>query len=682
MQKNIKYKLLIILCAALLFSAACFSMALATTDYKTAAASEIDYVNQNYVNIHTNDYMAYDYPNEDIVYKIHCPDVSDVAKETYYEISGMGFDGREYYSTQVVFHKLDGYIIFEKGVPGLIEENKDPNKPFIPTDELTEYYDILYYDELNETVYIKYKNLDELEASYSTMYADPNISQRITEYVNIPQKTSLLDIYNSIAENVFYFDADATQSDDLGKLYFRFNYNSEAITGKWLIDKITISFDTEDGQLDGCEIDKTDLTNAAFDAINETTGFVDIEVSVDDFLKSVALKAVVEFSYGEDKFVYEYKSLERSIFQIWENMESAGALEDNYGPDALFSIQHYLAAYNGNFNAKANSATYLQLMPEYDENTALNDYRVINSSYIYRFPSEENFEFYLKISSDEFVGDVLFTFDAATRVLTNNNIYSIAKDCNVWLNNEYLYFSFFGVSDWAHSEVIIRTRTPIVSAAIAAALSTDYENELLAQIEEWKQKFEEEAAKSTQITAELNAYKAEIIQLNEELTELRASLLSKQNEIHNLTAEKERLEKQLAEKEYEITTLKNSLNATTNNYNAAAADLEKLTAEYNQLKEDYDTVCAAQDGDTKAMISTINDYRAKIVEKEKKIKELQDAVNELQSENEQLQNQKGTISMGCSGNIGDGGTLAVSMTAMIVMAAIILWRRAYARKKK
>ena len=568
----------------------------------------------------------------------------------------------------------NGGIYFEKGVAGLFDENNDPRKAFVATNEYSEYYEILFYDARNENVYIKLKNLDYF---YDQPNARLGISQRINEHVNIPQKTSLLDIYNSIAENVFYFDADATQSDDLGKLYFRLNYNSEAITGNWPIDKITISFDTEDGQLDGCVIDKPDLTNAAFDA-----GFVDIEVSVDDFLKSVALKAVVEFSCGEDKFVYEYKSLERSIFQIWENMESAGALEDNYGPDALFSIQHYLAAYNGNFNAKANSATYLQLMPEYDENTALNDYRVINSSYIYRFPSEENFEFYLKISSDEFVGDVLFTFDAATRVLTNNNIYSIAKDCNVLLNNEYLYFSFFGVSDWAHSEVIIRARTPIVSAAIAPALSTDYENELLAQIEEWKQKFEEEAAKSTQITAELNAYKAEIIQLNEELTELRASLLSKQNEIHNLTAEKERLEKQLAEKEYEITTLKNSLNATTNNYNAAAADLEKLTAEYNQLKEDYDTVCAAQDGDTKAMISTINDYRAKIAEKEKKIKELQDAVSELESENEQLQNQKGTISMGCSGNIGDGGTLAVSMTAMIVMVAIILWRRAYARKKK
>ena len=686
MQKKFKNKLLITLCSALLFSAACLSMALATTNYKYAAASGIDYVRQDYVDINTDGYRAYEnYIEENIVYKIHCPDVSDVAKETYYEISGSGFDGREYYSTQVNFYGYYGCIIFEKGVPGLLNENINPNKPFVSTEEFKEFYDILHYDELNETVYIRYKNLDYLKSQlYAGQYGDPGIFQRITEHVNIPQKIELATIYSSAVENSFYFSSGAAQySEDLSKMYFRLNYNPKTISSG-SIEKITFSFDADDGLMDGCEIADKVFSISDFVAINDTTEFVDIEVSTDSFTKGISLKALVEFNLNGDKFTYEYKSIERTILQLWVSMKDAEHLEDNYGSETALNIERYIAAYESGLNSKAKTSTFLKLAGVYDEQMQWYKNKIIDSSYIYSFQTEESFNFILRISSSEYTGDIPFEFDINTLKLTptinlSNSIIQIIEKCLFWYDNYSLYFicnDFQGV-DVAE----IMTDDNIVSAALSPA-ETEYINELLAQIEEWKSKYESEAVKTTELDKELALYKTEVEELQAEIIKFNAIILANKNSIENLTATKANLETQLAQKETEIQTLQSSLSATTSNYNTAAAELETKKIEYNELKANYDAVCAAQDGDIKAMIKTINDYRSKIAENELKLNELEQTISKLEEENEKLTSQKGTISMGCNGSVGSTGTIAASIMAIVLCTTVILARRAYARKKK
>ena len=69
MKALLKNKIFYILLSAMLLSIVFCGFSL-NTSYK-AFAAEIDYVNQNYSNLPS----GFDYQDEGVIYKIHCPDV-------------------------------------------------------------------------------------------------------------------------------------------------------------------------------------------------------------------------------------------------------------------------------------------------------------------------------------------------------------------------------------------------------------------------------------------------------------------------------------------------------------------------------------------------------------------------------------------------------------------------------
>lgn len=541
------------------------------------------------------------------------------------------------------------------------------------------------------------------------------------------------------ADDFYFVSGVQISASDLNLMRFRLMLRADAFE---TIPDATIIISSNNANL---KIENTDITLLdeawADTVINEVAWrFYDVNVWADSYRSEFNMIALLEYAYNSSKQYVNAESLTRSYVQVLRAIEESSTegedvLVDYFGDGAEYQfVKDLLEADSSGYATSIEKGTFWNVIVPIDmmsvaRLTFKNDSSVRgNRRYLFTLDgSSESIEFL--VNEDR----TLTITNSATSVISNVSYdYYVRGNGTVF----YHYLKFTFLDELPDGVVFIpsflmggNTQRQVM----IEPLIIDNTDNLQEEIEEWKSKYEAEAAKITEANKKLNDannriveleqrrdelleqietltaeqetekqniineyedtiaqlkadYEARIQTITEERdqlqTQLDATILAKQNEINNLAAEKESLETQLAQKEMEIQTLQNSLSATTNNYNAAAAELEAKKIEYNQLKADYDQVCAAQDGDTKAMISTINDYRAKIAEKEKKIKELQDAVNELESENEELQNQKGTISMGCSGNIGDGGTLAVSMTAMIVIVAIILWRKAYARKKK
>ena len=194
MQKNIKYKLLIILCAALLFSAACFSMALTTTNYKTAAASEIDCINQIYQDFEGS-------VDEDSIYKIDCTDIRSV----------YGIDEIKDYVARIQFKNSAGCAIYF--VNGRACNFTDVNEEDFETTKYSECYEILHYDAKNNDVYIQFKNFDKIEAGEigDAEINEITISLESSLYLNRPQRVKLADIID--CSGIDYINQDYVDFD-------------------------------------------------------------------------------------------------------------------------------------------------------------------------------------------------------------------------------------------------------------------------------------------------------------------------------------------------------------------------------------------------------------------------------------------------------------------------------------
>ena len=149
-MQNIKRNTVLIILLLAILSAmliCCFTL----NSMKKAYAAEIDYVNQTYSNLPT----GFDYQDESVIYKIHCPDVREqlgIGAEEEYETE-------EFFTTVSFKAAMGCQIYFVNGVPCNLEDSYYGD---YETDLYSDYYDILHYDDTNKNVYIKFKNVSQL----------------------------------------------------------------------------------------------------------------------------------------------------------------------------------------------------------------------------------------------------------------------------------------------------------------------------------------------------------------------------------------------------------------------------------------------------------------------------------------------------------------------------------------
>lgn len=186
-----------ILITLLMVAMTCITFALAFISPKPTYA-DIDYTNQDYKTIPS----GFKYASEDVVYKIHCPDI-----RTQYSISDI-----EDYVTKVVFYQDEGgSIYFIEGVAYDYSTMQQEGEDF-ETSNFSDYYEILQYDDVNKYLYFKYKNLsqdDEFIATYSPGFC---IYNRNSTYINEPQYINISDLKEE-STNTGWEDTETGQYD-------------------------------------------------------------------------------------------------------------------------------------------------------------------------------------------------------------------------------------------------------------------------------------------------------------------------------------------------------------------------------------------------------------------------------------------------------------------------------------
>lgn len=165
---------------------------------KKASAAEIDYVNQNYVDVPN----GFDVTTSDVIFKIHCADITEHFEDPEYR------EDFGDYVTKISFRASMGCQIYF--VEGKACDLEDSESRDFETSKYSNYYEILYYDDTNKNVYIKFKNLDKLDSdeTVSADLEDLGLWQVNSTYLNKPQYIHLSAIEQPVTtitnEDVYF----------------------------------------------------------------------------------------------------------------------------------------------------------------------------------------------------------------------------------------------------------------------------------------------------------------------------------------------------------------------------------------------------------------------------------------------------------------------------------------------
>ena len=371
MKALLKNKIFYVLMSAMLLAIVFYGLSL-NTSYK-AFAAEIDYVSQNYTNLPT----GFDYQDEGVIYKIHCPDVRaqlGIGAEEEYET--------EDFFTTVSFKAAMGcQIYFVKGVPCNLEDSYYGD---YQTTIYADYYDILYYDDTNENVYIKLKNIAQL--SYPE-----DVCIMSGDQVNPAQYIYISNIEEPVtevmAEDVF-FSTDVVAAHG-GKGWTEYNIYSIEYTLKLnqrvahLVNKIDVSF-IKGG--DKFTLYKSSFVNSDGSGENGYNNFTIMTLGdISDITERVKLQAVI--TYGDKTITVE--SSETDLITLWTSLVNnnfSGYDYETYMTDSNKEhIRKIVASYNAGFYAEIKGSQ--NYFADYDKNT---DIKL--TSLIFKIPME-NFNY-------------------------------------------------------------------------------------------------------------------------------------------------------------------------------------------------------------------------------------------------------------------------------------------------
>lgn len=630
-----------------------------TTVRKVNAANEIDYVNQNYHDIPERG--SFYYASIDIIYKIHCPDIRSAVNDT---------DKMSDYVNMISFRAATGYqIYFVNGVACDFEELSNGDYEY--NGRFTKYYEILRYDETNNFVYVKFKNLDDLLNNIEDeTLEDVSIGQRETNtYVQPVQYIYISEIQTPVTEitsDDVYFLSEVKAANGTEKLTNK-NLYSVRYTIKLnqkvshLVDKIDVSF------VNGGE--KFTLYQSSFivsDGQGDDNGYIEFTVitlgDMSDITDNVKLQAKI--TYGEKNLTVE--STETNLITLWQSLVKDGFDSYDYyknvSNDNQTHIKKLVETYNTGFYEEIKGLQ--NNFADYDENT---DVKL--TSLIFKIPMEnlsyasfdwsseyyQGYTYYVSASID----DNLYLTTTAYKKESNDNgtVYDTSVSQKIYDSVDYFAYngslyvrikddtpvtSYFPqkatksfsayANDKSNNSVTLQSNTVTI-------IYDDYNKELLDQIEKLKQQLAD-------MQKALNEKETKISALEAEITE-------KANKIETLENKKSDLEKQIeeAEKAHDIDTA---------NITALSSELETVKSSLNSEKKELVEKIAELNVE-------VNTYKSKVTAYEK-------------AEEERKEQESEEISVGCTANVGTA--MPIICIIAVMLSCIILGGKIYAHKKR
>ena len=558
MQNIKKNKVLIILLTAIFTAMLVCGLSLTST--KKAYASEIDYVNQNYTNLTS----GFDFRDEGVIYKIHCPDIR----------AQLGIEEGEIedYVTTVSFKAAMGcQIYFVNGVPCNLEDSYDGD---YQTSIYKDHYEILHYDDANKNVYIKFKNVEQLSYPEDLCIMNGDMVNR-TQYIYL---SNIQEPVTEVTTEDVFFSTNVVAAHG-GKGWTDYNIYSIEFTIKLnqkvshLVDSVFVYF-VEGSQA----FTMNQVLYTMSDGVGEN-GYINFEVPVFGDISDITerVKLGAEINCGDKSFIVESK--ETDLITLWTtlvNNNFSGYDYETYMTDSNKEhIRKLVASYNAGFFAEIKGSQ--NYFADYNASTDIKLTSLIfkipisnfssasfswDSSYWqgYVYTAYLRIDKNLKLTATAFKmranedGSVTVSDDIEYNDSVANQIYNsvdyFAYDGYLYLRIKddspiQTYFpqraerSFSAkATNTSYSNLTMQVNT-------ATIIYDDYNNELLAQI----------------------------ATLNEQLRELQALL-----ESANALTESQR---------EMINSLQSSLDNLRHDYEGALAQLEYMTEQIEVMREEY-----------------------------------------------------------------------------------------------
>ena len=335
MQNIKKNKVLIILLTAIFTAMLVCGFSITST--KSVYAEEIDYVNQNY----TNTTSGFDYRDESVIYKIHCPDIRTQL--------GMEEGEIEDYVTVVSFKAAMGcQIYFVNGIPCNLEDSYYGD---YETSIYKDYYEILHYDDVNKHVYIKFKNVSQLSYPEDLCISDGSMVDS-SQYIYI---SNIQEPVTEVTTEDVFFSTNVVAAHG-GKGWTDYNIYSIEFTIKLnqkvahLVDNIYVYLDKG-----GVAFDLIQSLYTMSDGVGEN-GYLNFEIPIFGDISDITerVKLVAEVNYGDQSFTIESK--ETDLITLWTtlvNNNFSGYDYETYMTDSNKEhIRKLVASYNAGFFAE------------------------------------------------------------------------------------------------------------------------------------------------------------------------------------------------------------------------------------------------------------------------------------------------------------------------------------------
>lgn len=340
MKKLLKNNFVIVALSTLIIAS--IILAFNTNKVKEAKAVEIDYTAQKYTDIP----YGFNVASEDIIFKVHCVDI-----RTKYGISEV-----QEYVTIISFRASMGcQIYFVNGVACCLEDSDYGDYEW---NYYSNYYEILHYDQTNNFVYFKFKNLSQLDNDdkVSGDLEDLSIFNRSkNDYVNEPQYIYVSNIEQPATEitvDDFYFATEVKPASgrqgwtdyNIYSIEYTLKLNQKV---SHLVERIQVSFlqGEEDYALYVSEFTTTN-------GIGEN-GYINFDVitlgDIGSVLANVQLQATI--NYGDKTITVQ--SSRNSLIGFWEDLVSKDFVD--YGSNSYMSdknkihVRKIVETYNSGF---------------------------------------------------------------------------------------------------------------------------------------------------------------------------------------------------------------------------------------------------------------------------------------------------------------------------------------------
>lgn len=684
MEKTKRYKYIIALLTAFLLTVVGFFALQAPQSAKAL----VNYREQNYKDINIAE------GNENVVFKIHCPDVRNEYGVDDYDVYK--------YVTQISFRASAGWqIYFVNGVPC---DWEDIDYRDHDTSLCSKYYEILDYDDQNKYVYIKFKNLSELDypEDVGFMYDHNETYVQEPQYAYVTAEPDVEDVYFVTGAT------SSTQSTNKLAFYLCWDENMEAE-----LKEVRINFEMSDTT--GCNIDKTLITPADFE---DNDGQVRIPVTVKDPNKVVKIKATVTVELFGQSMEFTTYSSERSLLYVWKQMIADEEVVLDFEEDVLFEIKRLIAAEESGFYLKAESGAYINIY-DYEQSEDWNvDLSVKNTVYRiedvslgtdpcvleFRFCNNDDF-YYTNIEVEhedyengngisfweselsywEYERDYPFTTEDRDKV-------SITEDeitVSYWRDEKYDYFMFDFLENMTEGTELVSCNAYYANVDIALMSSdTEYTESLLAEINNWKNQYETLLASVTEKEEEIercyqkiNGLEAKISELNDTITQRNSEILSLKSDIETRKETEANLRAQIATLQSEKETLTNERDLNLLLYNKASQDVFRLEAEKDDLNAKIELLKEAQSGDVSGLVDTIEKKNSQISQLEKELEEAKKQLNKKEDKDKNTLPTFGCGSINTGSGSGAGGIASLMATVATTMILFYIGVN-YARKKK